>query len=97
MEINTPPSIGKSAKPTITSHLAHLAREGAVEQICFLLAQCTTESCPIPKNLGNVTKLLADIQKKWLESCFEELKSLKNRNVYEVVDLLQRRKVIKNC
>jgi len=42
MEINTPPSIGKSAKPAITSHLAHLAREGAVEQICFLLAQCTT-------------------------------------------------------
>ena len=43
-----------------------------VKQICFLLAQHTTESCPISKNLGDVTKLLADIQKKWLESCFEE-------------------------
>jgi len=38
-----------------------------------------------------------DIQRKWLESCLEELKSLKDRNVYEVVDLSKRRKVIKNC
>jgi len=31
--------------------------------------------------------LPADIQKKWLEFCFEKLKSLKDRNVYEVVNL----------
>ena len=30
-----------------------------VKQICFLLAQHTTESCPISKNLGDVTELLA--------------------------------------
>jgi len=40
--------------------------------------------------------LLANIQKKWLESCFEKLKSLKDRNVYKVVDLSKRWKVIKN-
>ena len=29
-----------------------------VKQICFLLAQHATESCPISKNLGDVTELL---------------------------------------
>jgi len=49
------------------------------------------------KNLGDVTRLPADIQKKWLKSCLEKLKLLKNRKFYEVVDLSKRRKVIKNC
>ena len=89
--------IGELAEQAITNHLACLAREGRAEQICFLLAQHTTESYPISKNLGDVTRLPADIQKKWLESCLEELKSLKNRNIYEVVDLSMKRKVIKNC
>jgi len=44
----------------------------------------------ISRNLGDINKLLADIQKKWLESCFEKLKSLKDRNVYEVVGLPKR-------
>jgi len=56
--------IGKPAEPAITSYLACFAREEGVEQICFLLAQYITESCPIPKNLGDVTRLPADIQKK---------------------------------
>jgi len=94
--MNTPPLIGESAKPAITSYLAYLAREGRVEKICFLLAQHTTESFPIPKSLRNVTRLLADIQKKWLESYLKELKSLKDRNAYKVVNLPKRRKVIKN-
>ena len=58
-----------------------------MKQIHFLLAQCTTESCPILKNLGNITKLLTNIQKKWLKFYLKELKLLKDRNVYEVVDL----------
>jgi len=51
------------AELTITSYLAYLAKEGGVEQIHFLLAQCTADSCPISKNLEDVTKLLIDIQK----------------------------------
>ena len=85
--MDTPPSAGKLAKLAITSYLVYLAREGEVEQIYFFLVQHITEPCPILKNLGDVAKLLANIQKKWLESCLEELKSLKDRNVYEVVDL----------
>ena len=67
-----------------------------VEQICFLLAQYAVDSCSIPKNLGDVTRLPANIQKKWLESCLKKLKSLKDRNVYKVVDLSKGRKMIFN-
>jgi len=95
--MDTLPPINKSAELAITSYLVYLAREGGVEQICFLLAQCITESCPISKNLEDVTRLSADIQKKWLESCLEKLKLLKDRNVYKVVDISKKRKAIKNC
>ena len=80
----------------IISYLAYLARKDGVEQIHFLLAQHAIESCPIPKNLGDITKLPVNIQKKWLESCLKGLKLLKDRNVYEVVNLPKKRKMIKN-
>jgi len=64
--MDTPPPITESAEPAITSYLACLAREGGVEQICFLLAQYATESCPISKSLGNFTRLPADIQRNGL-------------------------------
>ena len=51
---------------------------------------------PIPKNLGDITKLLANIQKKWLEFYLEKLKLLKDRNVYEVLNFFQKYKLIKN-
>ena len=75
---------------TTTSYLTYLTREGKVEQICFLLAQYAAKSCPILKNLRDIAKLLTDIQKKWFEFCLEKLKLLKDRNVYEVVDLSKR-------
>jgi len=77
--------------------LACFVRKKRVEQICFFLAQHIAESCPISKSLGDVTRLLANIQRKWLESCLEELKSLKDKYVYKVVDFPKERKVIKNC
>jgi len=55
-----------------------LAREGEVEQIHFFLVQHTAESCSISKSLGDVIRLLVDIQKKWLESC------LKNHWVFNI-------------
>ena len=81
----------------ITSYLVYLTKEREVEQICFLLAQHTIESCPIPKNLGDVANLLTNIQKKWFKSYLERLKLLKDRNIYKVVDLSKEQKAIKNC
>jgi len=43
-----------------------------------------------------IAKLQADFKKRWLEYCLEELKSLKNRDVYEIVDLPKERKTVKN-
>jgi len=59
--MNTLSPAGESTKPAITSYLAHLAREGGVEQIHFLLAQHVVESCPILKSLRNIARLLANI------------------------------------
>jgi len=75
--------------------LAYLARKGEVEKIHFFLVQYIAESCPITKNLGDVAEMPANIQKKWLEFYLEKLKLLKDRNVYKVVDLSKRQKVIK--
>ena len=73
-----------------------LAREGKAEHIHFLLALRATETHVLPKTFKDVAKLPADSKKRQLESCLEELKSLKNRDVYEIVDLPKRRKVVKN-
>jgi len=73
-----------------------LVREGEAEHICFLLALRATETHVLPKTFKDVAKLPADSKKRWLESCLEELKSLKDRDVYEIVDLPKRRKAVKN-
>jgi len=73
-----------------------LAREGRTEHICFLLVLRATKTHILPKTFKDVAKLLVNSKKRWLESCLEELKSLKDKDVYEIVDLPKRRKVVKN-
>jgi len=94
--MDAPPPAGKSATIAITNHMVCLAREGRVEHICFLLVLRATETHVLPKTFKDVTKLLADSKKRWLEFCLEELKSLKDRDVYEIVDLSKGRKAVKN-
>jgi len=55
------PSLSDKLVKIITSYLACLTKEGGIEQIHFLLVE---KSCQIPKNLRDIMKLLADIQKK---------------------------------
>jgi len=74
-----------------------LVREGEAEHIHFLLALRATEIHVLPKTFKDVTKLPADSKKRWLESCLEKLKLLKDKDVYEIVDLSKRKKVVKNC
>jgi len=81
------PPVGKSATTAITNHMIRLVREGGAEYICFLLALRATETHFLPKTFKDVTKLQADSKKRWLEFCLEELKSLKDRDVYEIMDL----------
>jgi len=95
--MDAPPPAGESATTAITNHMVRLAREGRAEHICFLLALKATETQSLPKTFKDVAKLQADSKKRWLESCLEELKSLKDRDVYEIVDLPKGRKAVKNC
>jgi len=94
--MDAPPPAGESATIAITNHMVHLVREGEAEHIHFLLALRVTETHVLPKTFKNIAKLPADSKKRWLESCLEELKLLKDRDVYEIVDLLKERKVVKN-
>jgi len=87
--------------------MVYLAREEEAEhihfllvlratEIHFLLALRATETHFLPKTFKDVTKLLADSKKRWLESCLEELKSLKDKDIYEIVDLPKGRKAVEN-
>jgi len=88
---------GGSVTTVITNYIVCLAREGGAEHIHFLLVLRATETHYQPKIFKDVTKLLADSKKRWLESCLEELKLLKDRDVYEIINLSKRKKVVKNC
>jgi len=67
--------------------MVHLAREEGAKHIRFLLVFKATETYPLPKTFKDVAKLLADSKKRWLESCLKKLKLLKDRDVYEIMDL----------
>ena len=95
--IDALPPAGKSATTAITNHMVHLTKEGEAEHIHFLLALRTTAIHVLPKTFKDIAKLPADSKKRWLESCLKKLKSLKNRDVYEIVDLSKGRKAVKNC
>jgi len=84
--MDAPPPAGESATTAITNHMVCLVREGGAEHICFLLALRAAETQSLPKTFKDVTKLQADSKKRWLESCLEKLKSLKDRDVYKIMD-----------
>jgi len=90
------PPAGESATTTITNYMVYLAKEGEAKHIRFLLALRATETHVLPKTFKDVTKLPANSKERWLESCLKELKSLKDRDVYEIVDLPKKRKAVKN-
>jgi len=95
--VDAPPPTGELATTAITNHMVCLTREERAEYIRFLLALRATETYFLPKTFKDVAKLPADSKKRWLESCLEELKLLKDRDVYEIVDLPKGKKVVKNC
>jgi len=93
--MDAPPLAGESATTAITNHMTHLAREEGAEHIHFFLVLKATKIHFLPKTFKDIAKLPADSKKRWLESCLEELKSLKDRDVYEIVDLSKKRKCCK--
>src|SRR6266702_2320040 len=84
--------------------LTHLAQEGGVKFLDLLLAKAVPlvdlES-PDTSNIRewtfrDILKMPSDTQEEWRIACKEELSSLRKRKVFELVDPLKGRKVIKN-
>jgi len=75
--------------------MVHFAREERAEHIHFFLTLRATETYFLPKTFKDIAKLLANSKKKWLESCLEKLKLLKNRDIYEIMDLPKEKKAVK--
>ena len=84
--------------------LIRLAKEGGVKFLDLLLAKAVS-----PTDLGSpdtaniwewtykdILRMPTDDQEEWKHACCEELESLCRWCVYELVDLLKGRKVIKN-
>jgi len=91
------PLVGKSAIIAITNYMVHFTKEEEAEHICFLLVLRATETYSLSKTFKDITKLQANSKKRWLESYLKELKLLKDRDIYEIMDLSKRRKAVKNC
>jgi len=94
--MDAPPPAGESATTAITNHLVYLSREEGTEHIRFLLALRATKTHFLPKTFKDIAKLPANSKKRWLESCLKELKLLKDRDIYEIMDLPKKRKAVKN-
>src|SRR6201996_8281229 len=84
--------------------LARLAQEGGVKYLDLLLAMAVPMhdlESPDTSNIRewtfrDILKMPSDKQEEWRKACREELDSLQKRKVYELVDPLKDRKVIKN-
>ena len=81
-----------------------LAKEGGVQFLDLLLAKAvslTDLRSPDTKNIQELTykdilRMPTEVHEEWKQMCCEELESLRRQCVYELVDLLKGRKVIKN-
>ncbi|KAJ3552813.1 hypothetical protein NP233_g12787 [Leucocoprinus birnbaumii] len=78
------------------SNFARFVKEGGVQFIDFLLAQRTAFSTTIPVTWKDLLKLPKNDREKWMNACLDELNSLRERGVYELVDLPPGRRAIKN-
>ena len=83
--------------------LACLAQEGGVRYLDLLLAKAVplhNLGSPDTSNIckwtfRDILKMPSDKQEEWRKACCEELDSLHNHKVYELVDPLKGQKVIK--
>ena len=84
--------------------LARLAQEGGVKFLDLLLAKAISPDDPGSPDTSNIRewtyrdilRMPRDQQEEWRNACREELESLRKRKVFELVDPLKGRKVIKN-
>jgi hypothetical protein len=89
--------------PDTESQLAKLAQEGGVGLINYLLTAAGADDLPLPNKFSpqewtfrDILRMPSELQKEWKQACFEELESLRKRQVFELTELPLGRKAIKN-
>ena len=99
---DNPPSPSRGSVDEVEDLLlVHLAQEGGVEFVRYILAQAVPHEVstepPIREwTYRDILRLPEVQQKDWKIACREELEALRKREVFELVDLPKGRKVIKN-
>ena len=84
-------------------HMARLAQEGGVDWINYLLAKAVADDLSLPNTLTprkwtfrDILRMPKQQQLEWKKACFEELESLRKRQVFELTELPPGHKLIKN-
>ena len=85
------------------SQLAKLAQEGGVGLINYLLAKAVADDEPLPSQSSprewtfrDILRMPKQLQEEWKKACYEELESLRKRQVFELTELPLGRKAIRN-
>ena len=83
--------------------LSYLAKHGGVRNLNTLLAAAVPPGSEIPDtrnihewSFRDIKRMPSAQQKDWIEACHQELNSLQERKVYDLVNPPQGRRVIKN-
>jgi hypothetical protein len=83
--------------------ILHLAREGGVKFLDYLLAKAVPPDSESPDTANirewtfrDILRMPSDSQKEWKQACREELDSLRRRKVFDLVDPPKNRRIIKN-
>jgi len=92
------------APPDISeSQMAQLAQEGGVGLINYLLAKAVADDQPLPNTSSprewtfrDILRMPQELREEWKKACYEELESLRKRQVFELTELPPGRKTIKN-
>src|SRR6266545_7077131 len=108
-EENTESSSGLTIPPHDNSQdkversLSLLSQEGGVEMLKYLLAKAVSPDSAVPDiskirewSFKDIMHMPSNTQKEWLDACRQELDSLCQQDVYDLVDPPLGRRIIKN-
>src|SRR6266545_8429464 len=99
--LTTPPH--DNSQDEVERSLSLLMQEGGVEMLKYLLAKAVSPDSAVPDiskirewSFKDIMRMPSNTQKEWLDACRQELDSLRQRDVYDLVDPLSGRRIIKN-
>jgi hypothetical protein len=91
---DTPSTPVDDQQPTVD--LVRLCREGGVELMTYLLHCVIPVTNELSNQFRDIARMPEALQKEWYKACQEEIEVLRQRKVFELVDLPKGAKPIKN-